>query len=215
MTPPHSIADLRREYARARLDEQDVSPDPFAEFGKWFAEAQAAAVDEPNAMVLATATPGGVPSARVVLLKGFDEQGFTFFTDYRSAKGMELDANPRAALVFHWSELERQVRIAGTVTRTSAEESALYFQGRPLGSRLGAWVSHQSRVIASREVLEAGLREAERRFEGDDVPLPPHWGGYRLLPTTLEFWQGRESRLHDRIRYAREVGGWRIERLSP
>jgi pyridoxamine 5'-phosphate oxidase len=215
MTPPHSIADLRREYARARLDEQDVSPDPFAEFGKWFAEAQAAAVDEPNAMVLATATPGGVPSARVVLLKGFDEQGFTFFTDYRSAKGMELDANPRAALVFHWSELERQVRIAGTVTRTSAEESALYFRGRPLGSRLGAWVSHQSRVIASREVLEAGLREAERRFEGDDVPLPPHWGGYRLLPTTLEFWQGRESRLHDRIRYAREVGGWRIERLSP
>ena len=215
MTPPVSIADLRREYAHARLDEKDVSPDPVSEFARWFAEAQAAAVDEPNAMVLATATPDGRPSARVVLLKGFDERGFVFFTDYRSRKGAELEANPRAALALYWGEVERQVRIEGTVTRTSEQESELYYRTRPLGSRLGAWVSHQSRPIASRDVLEAGLREIERRFAGSDVPLPPHWGGYRLWPELLEFWQGRESRLHDRIRYVREGEHWRIERLSP
>jgi pyridoxamine 5'-phosphate oxidase len=215
MTPPLSIADLRREYAHARLDEKDVSLDPFAEFARWFAEAQAAEVEEVNAMVLATATPDGWPSARVVLLKGFDERGFVFFTDYRSRKGMELDANPRAALVLFWSEVERQVRIAGTVTRTSTEESDLYYRSRPLGSRLGAWVSHQSRPIASREVLEAELREVERRLAGGEVPLPPHWGGYRVRPESFEFWQGRESRLHDRIRYLRDGERWKIERLSP
>ena len=215
MTPPLSIADLRREYARARLDETDVSPDPFAEFARWFAEAQAAEAAEANAMVLATASPDGRPSARMVLLKGFDERGFVFFTDYRSRKGEELEANPRAALAFHWGELERQVRIEGTVTRTSPEESELYYRTRPLGSRLGAWVSHQSRTIASREVLEAKLREVEQRFDGRDLPLPPHWGGYRVRPECFEFWQGRESRLHDRIRYLREGEGWRIGRLSP
>jgi pyridoxamine 5'-phosphate oxidase len=215
MTPPVSVADLRREYALARLDEKDVSRDPIAEFARWFAEAQAAEVEEPNAMVLATATPDGAPSARVVLLKGFDERGFVFFTDYRSLKGAELEANPRAALVLHWSELERQVRITGDVTRTSAEESEAYYRSRPLGSRLGAWVSHQSQAIPSRDVLEGGLREVERRFAGGDVPLPPYWGGYRVKPGAIEFWQGRENRLHDRVRYVREGKTWRIERLAP
>jgi pyridoxamine 5'-phosphate oxidase len=215
MTPPVSIADLRREYALARLDEKDVSRDPIAEFARWFAEAQAAEVEEPNAMILATATSDGIPSARVVLLKGFDERGFVFFTDYRSQKGAELETNPRAALVLHWSELERQVRITGDVTRTSAEESETYYRSRPLGSRLGAWVSHQSQAISSRAALEGGLREVERRFAGGDVPLPPYWGGYRVKPGAIEFWQGRENRLHDRIRYVREGETWRIERLAP
>jgi len=215
MTPPVSVADLRREYALARLDEKDVSRDPIAEFARWFAEAQAAEVEEPNAMVLATATSDGTPSARVVLLKGFDERGFVFFTDYRSRKGAELEANPRAALVLHWSELERQVRITGDVTRTSAEESEAYYRSRPLGSRLGAWVSHQSQAIPSRDVLEGGLREVERRFAGGDVPLPPYWGGYRVRPGAIEFWQGRENRLHDRVRYEREGDRWKIERLAP
>ena len=212
-----SIADLRREYARARLDEADVSHDPFVEFARWFAEAQDAEVPDPNAMTLATATAEGVPSARIVLLKGFDPRGFVFFTDYRSRKGAELEANPRAALVLYWHELERQVRITGGVALTTREESEQYFASRPLGSRLGAWASHQSRVIPGREALEGDLREIKARFGRGDVPLPPHWGGYRVVPDAIEFWQGRESRLHDRIRYVREAGGkgWRVERLSP
>ena len=215
MTPPRSIADIRREYALARLDEKDVSPDPLAQFARWFGEAQAADMFEVNAMVLATATRDGRPSARMVLLRGFDQRGFVFFTDYRSRKGEELDANPRAALTFYWGELERQVRIEGTVTRTSAAESEEYYRTRPVGSRLGAWVSHQSRPIASREVLETGFSEVERRFSGAEVPLPPYWGGYRVRPESFEFWQGRESRLHDRIRYRWEGERWMIERLSP
>ena len=215
MSQSESLADLRREYARARLDEEDVSHDPIVEFARWFADAQAAHVEEPNAMVLATATVDGSPSARVVLLKAFDERGFVFFTDYRSRKGSELEDNPRAALVLHWKELERQVRITGPVERTSIEDSEAYFRSRPIGSRLGAWVSHQSAVIPSRTALEAGLAEVEERFADGDVPLPPYWGGYRVRPETIEFWQGRESRLHDRIRYLRSREAWRIERLAP
>jgi pyridoxamine 5'-phosphate oxidase len=212
---PMSVADLRREYARARLDEKDASHDPIVEFSRWFAQAQEAQVAEPNAMTLATATSTGRPSARLVLLKGFDERGFVFFTDYRSRKGQELEENPQAALVFYWGELERQVRITGPVERTSAQESEAYYRTRPLGSRLGAWVSHQSLVIPSRAQLEQGLEEVQARFPDEDVPLPPYWGGYRVRPEVIEFWQGRESRLHDRLRYVREGGRWRIERLSP
>jgi len=210
-----SIAHLRREYARARLDEQDVDPDPLVQFHKWFDDARRAELPEPNAMTLATATPDGVPSARMVLLKAADERGFTFFTDYRSRKGQELEANPHAALVFFWGELERQVRITGTVSRVPREETDAYFRTRPRESRLGAWSSHQSAVLPGREALETRLREVSARHPGDDVPTPPYWGGYLLRPDALEFWQGRESRLHDRVRYQRETGGWRIERLAP
>ena len=209
------IDDLRREYARARLDEADVSHDPLVEFARWFAEAQEAQASDANAMTLATATTDGAPSARVVLLKAFDERGFVFFTDYRSRKGAELEANPRAALVFYWAELDRQVRITGGVSLTSPEESERYFRSRPLGSRLGAWASHQSRVIPGRAALEADLREVEARFANGDVPLPEHWGGYRVVPETIELWQGRESRLHDRIADRKDGAGWKIARLAP
>lgn len=209
------VAELRREYALSELGEQDVDPDPIRQFERWLADAVAAHVPEPNAMTLATATPDGVPSARVVLLKGIDARGFVFFTDYRSRKGQELDANPRAALCFLWKEIERQLRVTGTVERVEPEESERYYRSRPVGSRYGAWSSHQSAVIASRDVIESAERAVESRFADGDPPRPPYWGGYRIAPVEVELWQGRQSRLHDRLRYRRDGDGWTIERLSP
>ena len=211
-----SIADLRRDYAHATLNEGDVAPDPVAQFRAWFHQALNAEVLEPNAMSLATATPDGVPSARMVLLKGVDERGFVFYTDFRSRKGRELAANPRAALVFHWGELERQVRVAGPVSRVSAQEAEAYYRSRPITSRLGAWASEQSSVIPGRAPLEERMRELTQRHADEEPPLPPHWGGFRVAHEEVEFWQGRRSRLHDRLRYRRaDDGSWVIERLSP
>ncbi|HEX9164738.1 MAG TPA: pyridoxamine 5'-phosphate oxidase [Gemmatimonadales bacterium] len=210
------LEDLRREYSLETLDESMVARDPVVQFRQWFAEAQAAGVVEPNAMTLATATPDGVPCARIVLLKHFGEDGFAFFTDHRSRKGQELAASPRACLLFFWGELERQVRIHGPVRQLSREVSAEYFLNRPLGSQLGAWASHQSQPLTGgRAELDGRLAEVTERFAGQSVPLPPHWGGYLVVADELEFWQGRESRLHDRIRYRRGGGGWTIDRLSP
>ena len=208
------VAHLRLDYARESLTERDVDPDPILQFEKWFEEALHAGLIEPNAMTLATSTRDGHPSARVVLLKGADTNGFVFFTDYRSRKGAELDANPHVSLCFWWDALQRQVRISGTAVRVSREETAAYFHTRPHGSRVGAWASQQSATLASREMLEKEVERLERAYP-DDVPLPPHWGGYRVTPASLEFWQGRPSRLHDRIVYTRNGSAWKIGRLSP
>ncbi len=210
-----NLADLRRDYARAALDETSVSRDPLRQFLTWLDEAGKALVHEPNAMALATSTAAGAPSVRMVLLKGADERGLVFFCDRRSRKAAELAANPEAALVFWWSELERQVRITGPVGTIGDQESDAYFRTRPEGSRLSAWASHQSQVIADRATLDGQWQAVEQRFRGGDIPRPPHWGGFRLVPREFEFWQGRPNRLHDRMRY-RSVGSeWILERLSP
>jgi pyridoxamine 5'-phosphate oxidase len=208
------IADLRKDYALKSLDETDVDADPFRQFHRWLAEAIEAEVPEPTAMTLASVDEEGSPSARIMLLKALDERGFVFYTNYESRKGRELAARPRAALTFFWKELERQVRIEGAIEKVSARESDEYYAARPLGSRIGAWASTQSAVIPSRQWLEARVKAAESQY-GENPPRPPHWGGYRVLADWIEFWQGRQSRLHDRIAFTREAHGWTIARLSP
>jgi pyridoxamine 5'-phosphate oxidase len=211
-----SIADLRREYSLEGLREEDSSPNPFQQFESWFRDAMAAEVLETNAMTLATATGDGRPSARIVLLKGFDDDGFVFYTNYESRKGRELDENPHAMLLFYWPELTRQVRIEGCVARVSREESDAYFQSRGELSRLGAWASRQSEVISGREVLDHRMSELIAEYQGRGIPIPPYWGGYRLTPSSFEFWHGRPSRLHDRLYYTRQDDdSWHISRLSP
>jgi pyridoxamine 5'-phosphate oxidase len=206
---------LRKEYTRAGLREVDVDPDPIVQFHEWFEKVIEADLHEPNAMILATATGEGRPSARTVLLKGYDEQGFIFYTNYEGRKARELEANPTCALLFYWGELERQVRIEGRASRLSTEVSDAYFLSRPRGSRLGAWASEQSRPVEDRSVLEERVKALEAEYEGREIPRPPFWGGYRVEPEVIEFWQGRENRLHDRLVYRRSEGEWTIERLQP
>ena len=210
------LADLRKEYTQRSLDRSEVLPDPIPQFERWFAEAEAAQVPEPNAMHLATVSPDGQPSSRIVLLKGVEDNHFVFYSNYASRKGQNMSHQPRVSLTFFWPELERQVRIEGQVTQISDERSTAYFHSRPRGSQLGAWVSPQSEVIADRAVLTQRQRELEAKFADQEIPRPDHWGGYAVQPYTVEFWQGRPSRLHDRLRYQRQPdNSWVIERLAP
>ena len=210
-----SLQNLRQEYRSAELLEQDIDQNPFQQFKKWFEQALGAQLYEPNVMTLATASATGVPSARIVLLKGFDEQGFVFYTNYESHKGRELAENPQAALVFFWPELERQVRIEGTVEKVAPEVSTAYFHSRPQGSQIGAMVSPQSQVIKNRAELENHIVVLKEKYQDQEIPRPSHWGGYVVKPNLIEFWQGRPSRLHDRIRYKLVDGNWIIDRLAP
>src|SRR5215216_2217978 len=209
------MSEPNREDGLMELVESNVDPNPFKQFRRWFEQATALGSKLPNAMTLATASKAGVPSARVVLLKDFDERGFVFYTNYESQKGRELEENPTATLNFYWAVLDRQVRITGHAAKTSREESEEYFHTRPVDSQLGAWASRQSEVISGREVLEEKMRQLMTEYDGKQVPLPPYWGGYRLSPISMEFWHNRESRLHDRLRYTRQDETWLIERLSP
>jgi len=210
------LASIRRDYKLKEFTEKEAAADPYLQFSRWFDEATDSGIDEVNAMTLATATVEAVPDARIVLLKGVDEKGFVFFTNYASAKGQELTENPRACLVFFWKELERQVRITGMIEKVSTDESDAYFKSRPLGSRIGAWTSPQSEVIPNREWLENKYSEQSKAFENGEVPRPPFWGGYRVKPVHIEFWQGRSSRLHDRLVYTLEAANsWKRERLAP
>lgn len=211
-----SIADIRRDYSLKTLNETEVTENPFQQFADWWQQAIESEIDEVNAMTLATASLEGVPSARIVLLKGYDDKGFVFYTNYESAKGQELAENPRASLLFFWKELERQVRITGLVEKVSAKENDEYFLSRPTGSQIGAWASPQSHVIENRSWLENKVKELEAKFSMEQLTRPFHWGGYRVKPVIIEFWQGRSSRLHDRIQYTlQENNSWKVERLAP
>ena len=211
-----NIADIRKDYQLQTLLETDIAADPFIQFGRWWDDALKSELDEVNAMTLATASLTGLPDARIVLLKSFTDDGFVFFTNYSSQKGRELAENPRACLVFFWKELERQVRITGSVAKVSEGESNEYFNSRPAGSRIGAWSSPQSSVIDSREIIEKNIANIEEQFTGTEITRPPHWGGYIVEPTVIEFWQGRTNRLHDRLQYSKmQDGSWKIERLAP
>jgi pyridoxamine 5'-phosphate oxidase len=210
-----SIADIRKDYKLESLNESDVALDPITQFGHWWEEALKSDIDEVNAMTLATATADGKPSARIVLLKGYTTEGFIFFTNYLSDKGQQIAENPFACLVFFWKELERQVKIEGSIEKISEADSDEYFHSRPAGSRIGAWASPQSRVIESRATIETNVKACEAEFGTENIPRPAHWGGYIVKPQAVEFWQGRSSRLHDRIRYRLEAGAWLKERLAP
>jgi pyridoxamine 5'-phosphate oxidase len=210
-----TIAELRKSHADIGLDVADLDPDPLGQFARWLSDALEAGLTLPNTMTLATASADARPSARVVLLKGVDERGFVFYTNHESRKGRELAENPHAALVFYWAELERQVRVTGTVAVVARAETEAYFRTRPFGSRVGAWASHQSEIISGRAELEERMTSLMVTYSDEVVPVPPYWGGYRLVPAEVEFWQGRENRLHDRLRYRKGEAGWEIERLAP
>jgi len=211
----NSIADIRKDYRLKSLLESDAASDPYVQFGHWWLEAVESKIEEVNAMTLATSSADGKPSARIVLLKGYDKNGFVFFTNYNSQKGQDIAVNPKVCLLFFWKELERQVRIDGDIEKISAAESEEYFQSRPIGSRIGAWCSPQSSVIPDRSILDKNVEHYTHKFHAQEVPRPDHWGGYIVKPTAIEFWQGRSSRLHDRLKYSVTSNGWKLERLAP